>query len=385
MVGRAGRMNSHPASTFAALALAMAVTSCAPQPSARWSLTGAMTDCHFSDTATLLPDGRVLVAGGGRNLASAELFDLASGQWTAAGNMGEGRWQHTATLLSNGKVLVITGADLNGHPLTSTELYDPATGNWTSEESLDGDRAAHTATLLPDGKVLVVGGARLEGGFLDPLASTLQYDPNTGSWTTSGSMHEGRYFHTATLLTDGRVLVAGGRRPVAGSKDPVNTAELYDSRSGTWTSTGAMGAARALHSATLLPDGKVFVVGGTTFNDETGGPLDSAELFDPSSGTWTATKSMDVFRVEHTATLLKDGKVLIVGGSRGGAEALDSAELFDPRTGEWDATATMGARRFGHTATFLTDGTVLVASGASGRDDCAGEASAELYHADGGS
>jgi Galactose oxidase, central domain/Dockerin type I domain/Kelch motif len=195
--------------------------------------------------------------------------------------------------------------------------------------------------------------------------------PASGSWTATGSLHTARNKHTATLLQNGMVLVAGG---IGSLGVHLTSAELYDPASGTWTATGSMGTARCEHTATLLPSGKVLVAGG--YN---GPALSSAELYDPASGTWTATGSMRDERGEHTATVLPNGKVLVVGGFDL-SSAWRSGELYDPVTGTWTATGSMGTARDEHTATLLPNGKVLVAGGSNGVP----LSSAELYVSDGG-
>jgi hypothetical protein len=322
-----------------------------------------MRTAHLFHTATLLPDGKVLVAGGGLAEASAELYDPRSGSWTATGSMNEERSGSTATLLRDGKVLVVLGA--------SAELYDPASGTWTRTANMNAFRSGHTATLLRDGKVLVAGGAG-EGG---QLASAELYDPSSGSWTATGSLHAARSLHTAALLPDGTLLVAGGNSSNVDIQ-AMASAELYDPSSGSWTTTANMSVARAAFLAALLPDGKVLVA-GTDAPTDTDTAARSAELYDPVSGTWTATGAMIEARFAwfQVATVLHDGKVLVAGG-RGILGDLASAELYDPRIGTWTATANMIEARNGHTATLLPDGRVLVAGG-EGDDDPL--ASAELY------
>ena len=343
------------------------------QVPASWTATGSLIEARSDHTATLLPDDKVLVAGGADNfavLASAELYDPSSGSWTATGDMIEGRLRHTATLLLDGKVLVAGGSSSGGSgpSLASAELYDPKSGSWMATENMIEARAHHTATLLPDGRVLVAGGSGSDPSGFDSLASAEVYDPGSGTWTAAGSMAEIRVAHTATLLRDGEVLVAGGFN----SGGALASAELYDPSSGTWTATGSMGAGRAKYTATLLPDGRVLAVGL--------GALASAELYDPGSGAWTATENMVADHVIHTATLLLDGNVLVAGGSSRGdnPELLAFAELFDPGSGAWTATENMVTPRDGHSATLLRGGALLVAGGQDhiGPDRLA---SAELY------
>jgi hypothetical protein len=323
-----------------------------------WSATGAMSTARVNHTATLLPDGKVLVAGGWNagSLATSEIYDPATGTWAYTGAMGAARIGHTATLLPNGKVLA-AGGD-NGGALSSAELYDPATGMWTFTGAMGAARRRHAAVLLRDGRVLAAGG---DNGAA--MAGAELYDPGAGTWAGTGVMGWARELHTVTLLADGKVLAAGGDNGGA-----VSAAELYDPAAGAWAATGGLAAARSRHGAVLLPDGKVLAAGGVD-----GAALSGSEVYDPDAGTWASGGSLAAARAEPTATLLPDGRVLAAGGMDGAA--LDSAEVFRPAAGVWTPAGDLGTARQLHTATLLPDGKVLVAGGWN-----AGPfASAELY------
>jgi hypothetical protein len=218
----------------------------------------------------------VLVAGGfsgsvGQGIANAELYDPATGSWTATGPMRSPRFYHTATLLPNGKVLVAGG--VNGDATISTaELYDPIAGTWTLINSMSTNRSQHTATLLPNGKVLVAG-----GGGSGTYSSAELFDPSSGIWSLTGPMNVIRLSHTATLLHDGRVLVAGGWTPT-GVPAAEADSELYDPATGTWSDAGSLPVPCFSHTATLLGDGSVLIAGGSS----TGGVTNAAQVFIPS-------------------------------------------------------------------------------------------------------
>jgi Galactose oxidase, central domain/Kelch motif len=360
----------------------------APARAASWTGTGSMTTPRMQQAATLLPDGKVLVVGGYHpnvpsSYTTADVYDPSTGTWTVTGRMTEDRLAGlTVTLLRDGKVLVAGGQrgwtpSAGDGTLASAELYDPATGTWTATGSMTTPRMGHTATLLSDGRVLVAGGEHyvvgdVAGGSV-ALASAELYDPGTGTWTATGSMATPRASHAAVLLPNGQVLVVGD-----------TTAELYDPGTAAWTATGSMATPRGWFTATLLTDGKVLVAGGHGGSTGTlAGTLASAELYDPGTGTWAATGSMGTPRASHTATLLPGGRVLIAAGASvlrwGGDDLLASAELYDPSTGTWTATASMVAPRESYTATLLPDGRVLVAGGKGGTSKNEWQPTAELY------
>lgn len=346
-----------------------------------WTVTASMAECHDYWTTTRLADGRVLVAGGGADSnaqLAAELFDPSTGRWTATGSTTSAGEGHTATLLPDGQVLVVGG--YRDDWLVTAELYDPGTGKWSATGSTATARGGHSATLLPDGKVLVVGGYNGPGGDFYATSSAAElYDPGSGKWSPTGSLATARGGHTATLLPDGKVLVAGGDASLGSGGGPMlASAELYDPGSGRWTATGSMAEARGAFAATRLPDGRVLVVGGRYAAVAIDG-LASAELYDPISGQWTATGSMAQARQNgQTATLLLDGTVLVVGG-----DDTRSAELYDPSGRRWTATASMLAASGGR-ATLLPDGRVLVVGRACGQEELEGPAYAEIFDPKGG-
>lgn len=282
--------------------------------------------------------------------ASAQ--EVARG-WTRTGNLNTPRSGHTATRLSDGKVLVAGGTSFSGdrvHFLDSVELYDPVTRKWNATGSLNVPHAGHTATLLKDGKVLIAGGT----DDLDRNLNTVElYDPQTGTWSITGSLNAVRGGHKAILLNNGKVLVAAGIEKT-GFDDYINldTAELYDPDTGTWRVTGSLNNAAEYNSAILLQNGKVLLLGGST-----------AELYDSDTGTWSSV-SIPIGSIGflHTATLLPDGRVLVVGGSYIDG-LIKTVQLYDPDTGAWSSTGKLKRARFGHTATILPDGKVLVAGG----------------------
>jgi Abnormal spindle-like microcephaly-assoc'd, ASPM-SPD-2-Hydin/Kelch motif/Galactose oxidase, central domain len=284
--------------------------------------TPVMNIARENATATLLPNGKVLIAGGGGTfsnfLSSTELYDPVSNTFVAAPSMNVGRYYATATLLSNGKVLIAGGQGSVGH-LSSTELYDPVSNTFAaSTPAMNTARAVPTATLLPNGKVLIAGGA----GDAGPLTSTELYDPTTNTFAAAAVMNDGRYYATATLLPSGRVLIAGG---FDGNNNLTST-ELYDPVSNTFAaSTPMMNIARSSSTMTLLPNGKVLIAGG-------GNALSSTELYDPVANTFAAsTPAMNTGRGgTPVATLLPNGKVLIAGGIAPGSVILNSTELYTP-------------------------------------------------------
>lgn len=264
-------------------------------------------------------------------------------------------------VLASCLLILATAAAVAGRGALSIHASG-ATGFWSKAATLITGRDEHTATLLPNGNVLIAGGTDGTG---KALASAEVYHPATNRWTSVGSMVTARLDHTATLLPSGKVLVAGG---LVGP-DPfgsLTSTELYDPTTDSWSAAAPMIVSRARQTATLLPDGRVLVVGGLTLAVRAGGLFSSqapdAEIYDPKANRWSATAPMGFYRMDQTATRLADGRVLVAGG-QGDAATFKSTEIYDATADRWISAAPMGVRRSRHAATLLPDGDVLVVGG----------------------
>lgn len=340
-----------------------------------WEGTGPMAEARKYHAGVELGSGKVLVVGGYNAsgfLSSATVYEPGTGTWTAVASMPAGRQAHTATVLSNGKVLVAGGENATGR-LASSVVYDPVTDSWASGGNFASGVARDllTAVVLPQsGKVLVAGGGNSAGA----QNKVDVYDPVTGTWAVGPAMRTARRSHTATVLANGKVLVVGGW-----SGGATGAAEVYDPATNTWSATGALATARYDHTATLLPSGKVLVVGGR--NGTNGSVMvGTAEVYEPSTGQWSAAGALSSARAQHTATRLGTGKVLVVGGLNGsaGTSALASAEVYDSGTGQWSAAGVMGSARYLHVAVGLEAlGKVVVVGGVGATGSS--QKTAELY------
>ncbi len=286
--------------------------------------TASMSAARAAHTATALPDGRVLVAGGFVTEGSplgAETYDPAAGVFRPLPPMRVTRHSHSATLLSDGKVLIAGGYVAGGTPITTAELFDPGTNTFTPTGSLRFARADHAAVLLDNGKVLLVGGIGPGWTF---LGSAELYHPATGQFSATGSMTVARESHTAVRLLDGRVFIAGGHRGRRADIVLYASTELYDVTTGTFRRAGDMLVRRHKHDAVLLRDGRVLVTGGSDERDDQGA-YDTTELFDPATGVFIAGPAMTARRYKHngSSVRLANGDVLVAGGA-------PHAERYDP-------------------------------------------------------
>ncbi len=349
---------------------------------------GSLTTARTSPTVTLLQDGRVLIAGGmvaGAASKLVELYDPAqtNNKWSVLKTMNVARVGHTATLLNDGQVLVVggDGGDKASPTAGTAELYNPTTGIWTALTANSKSNTYspvyghvyHTATLLKNtGQVLVVGGNLFAASNVLPTNTSAEiYTPasgvlagaSTGTWSIHNMNSLAlRYNHTATVLNDGKVLIAGGFN----GNIPVSSAELFNSATNTWTTVGSSVAARYKHSATLLNDGRVLITGGATTG---AAAITSAELYDTVLKTWTATKfPLGNARFNHVAQLLDDGNVLIAGGttnnnSLNNIGLVSGAELYYPATDSFIANGKLTYPRAAFGAVMLNTGKVFMAGG----------------------
>ena len=313
--------------------------------------TGQMTAARFDHAAALLPTGRVLIVGGiernGVIQPSAELFDPATGRFTVTGKpIAQHGWGVTATLLGDGKVLVAGGSTGCDSPCftASAELYDPATSRFALTGRMTVPRAEARAVLLRTGDVLLVGGIPTTDSAA--LLSAELYHPSTGTFTSLGLIHLTDATQI-TLLNDGRALVVSS-----------SGTDLYDPSTQRFTSTGTMTVPRNKFGGALLPDGRVLIAGGQA-GGAWGTRVTSTLIYDPRTGKFLSGPELNEnrFKLSKAVVSLKDGRVLIAGGA-------DRPEVYDPNSGTFAPVggATLDGFLFS-TATLLDDGRVLLAGG----------------------
>jgi hypothetical protein len=352
-----------------------------------WSTADSLGTPRGHHQATRLPDGRVLVTGGSSAnytdnaaYATAEIYDPGLDSWAATGSMAAARLEHVAALLPDGRVLVAGGrSSWNDGGLASAETFDPASGSFTATGSMGPGRAAARASALPSGKVLVTGGIDAGGAV---LASAQTYDGDADAWAPAGSFVDARAHHTATTLVDGRVLVLGGHQntPSSSADYPIS-ASIYDEDVGGWQPVADWATSRGWHTATRLDNGRVVVIGGfipSIF-------VALTDVYDPGTNTWSSGPNLPLARDQHTATLLGNGNVLVTGGEVTGpmpgvAYPTNDAWLLAADASAWGGTNPNAIHRYGHSATLLDDGRVLVVGGfVVDFDDYLAQADVEIY------
>jgi hypothetical protein len=336
-----------------------------------WTETGPMSKVRYEFTLTALAGNKAVAIGGQSQepvphgykttfLASAEIYDKATGAWTAAGVMSRPRYSHVAVALLDGRVLVLGGIDgVAGVLLSSAELFNPTTRTFSPAPSMSTGRYFFTATRLNNGKVLVVGGCNLVGCG-SGTTSTELFDPATNTWSPTGSLAMTRAGHTATLLQDGRVMV------VSGDSVTWDTTEIYDPATGLWSDGGWLNAGRSAQAAALLSTGQVLIAGGLDLN---GAIIAASETGDAANALWTFAPDMFDARQYHGLLALNNGRALVIGGQKvQGHQYVDipRCELFDPVAGTWSHTGSMLVARDGHLGTVLSNGEVLVTGGVDG-------------------
>jgi hypothetical protein len=344
-------------STFVLLALATYTT---PRPGSL-AATGSPLEARFAHTATLLQDGRVLIAGcmerNGVWLDSAEVWDPATEKFTGLGRMSARRAGATSTLLPDGRVLIAGGSNGPDASLATAEIFDPRTLSFTRTGDMIAPRSHAIAALLRSGKVLIAGGGA--SGDNDQLASAEIYDPATGKFSATGSMQVGRSYCTAIALRNGQILVVGG---LSGGQYPSHrveaTAEIYNPATGRFALTGSLSTPRYKQGAALLLDGRVLVVGGSNENGRQY-EYSSTEIFNPKTGRFIAGPSMNFERYKMLSGVvtLKDGRILVAGGA-------DQPEIYDPVKNAFQPLNGPPLEGFlFNTATALRDGRVLLVDG----------------------
>ena len=340
-------------------------TADAPQvPAGTWAPTGRMSSTRTGAAAAVLADGRVLVAGGDADGASAtaELYNGDAQVFSPAAPMSVARTGAAAVVLSDGRVLITGGLSSEGDATSAAELYDPDADSWSAAGDMGEARSGHTASLLQDGRVLIAGGESTLG-----VSSTLEiFDPVAGAFAPAGELSAPRKTHAAALLADGRVLIAGG----SDGSTALSSTDIFDPAIGQASAGPALSTARAGASATTLLNGKVLVAGGSDGSSD----LASAEVYDPAVDSFAATTGeLATARQGHLAFLLPfNNEVLIVGGTSGGAPSA-SAELFAPWNDAFSATGALSEARAGAAGSPLNlEGRLLVAGGSD-------LSSAELY------
>lgn len=320
-------------------------------PAGSWSQAAPLPEPRTFAVEVTLPDGKVLVAGGADGtdvLSSADVYDPATGKWSPTGSMLDGRIGAAAAVLPDGQVLVAGGADRSG-ALTSAEIYDPRSGQWTATGSLHSARAFAGEASLGDGDVMIVGG---ESDGHNALSSTERYDWRSGHWSAGPSLGTSRAFAAVLALPGGGVLAAGGSGPKG---EALASAERLDPSGNRWSPIASMHEARLI-AVGAVADGRAVVIGGAY----------DAEMFDPTSGTWTATSGLPAPLEQPAAVTLPDDEVLVAGGAVGGSTS-SVAAVLNVQTGDWANAGSLAPPTVGAGIAVIPDGQVLLAGGETER------------------
>jgi hypothetical protein len=359
--------------------------------SANWTVAAKMDGGRYAPGAARLKNGKVLIAGGydgSKTVATALLFDPATGKLAPTGSLNVARNFPSMTLLDNGDVFVAGGYNSELGTLDTAELYHPETGSFrTLPNKMRARRELHTATLLPDGRVLLIGGYQTgkNGG---TLASSEVYDPATQEFTSSGVMKapNGRFGHAAILIPGfSQALVVGGKERSAKGWASLSGAETYDLKSGEFKSVGDMAFSRDRPAVAWVASAKkVLVIGGQKTDADGAGDVRESEWYDPAKGTFTTGPSLAQGRMAHAIATLPDGRILVTGGwSSALNRTVETAEIFAPdgtlRGGAFLPAGTMKASRHDHAAVVLADGRVLIAGGKRMEDGESYPADLEIF------
>ena len=338
-----------------------------------FELAGRLSQGRWGLTATLLTGGEVVIVGGQERISfrrtspmEAEVLSTGGSEWVKTEPLAFQRSFHTATLLDDGRLLVAGGSGReivdddrpfwSRKDLATVEIYDPETGDWSNASSMRTARQGARAALLGDGMVLVVGGT---SGF-SVISDAELYDYSTDRWGRAASMSVPRRFHTATLLSSGRVLVVGGETQEAA----LSSAEIYDPETDSWTATSDMTRPRSGHAATLLDDGRIMVVGGSDLGvSEALGPETTAEVYDPVAGSWTVVATGLQPRRGHEVVTIPDGRVLVIGGEDLVGLPVTVMEIYDPFSGQWGFAGSLPDERSQLAVVVMPDDSVLIVGG----------------------
>lgn len=334
-----------------------------------WSATGSMSTLRSGGVATRLNSGMILVSGGfnssSTSLSSAELYDPSTGTFAVTGSMSVPRGNQKDVLLNDGRVLTTGGNQRTSTDpqLDTVEFYSPTSGTWTAvTATMSTRREHHSATLLNDGRVLIAGGGLSQPGigFVGVEFADV-FDPNTETFTPLTMAYE-HSLHTAEKLPDGRVLVIGGFGSVAGDSDTANdgalaVVEVFDPNTDTFSTGASLGTARWIHASTTLSNGDVLVVGGATPT-----AIASTEVYSATGGTWSSAGNLSVARYGVGITRLPLGQVVVAGGYDGSAQRAE-VDVFS--AGSWSAGPSLGTARRGPAVVSLNNGRVLCAGGGS--------------------